>query len=482
MRNSRLLLPLIGGVAAGLTGTALALEPPSGSVEDELRELRQKIDILERKLEVEKEAKEAEKAKQTATVEAGPKGFAIKSTDGAHTLKLRGLLHADGRFYFGGEGTDSRTGRTGGNDDTFLLRRVRPILEGTVFNIFDFRFMPDFGGGNTVIQDAWVDARFFPWAQLLGGKFKTPFGIERLQSASAIRFVERALPNNLVPNRDLGVELHGDLWNGAVSYAAAWLNGVSDGGSSDEFGDFDSNVDKDAAARLFVHPFLNSDIVPLQGLGLGAAVSFVDASGNPTAPNLPRYKTPAQRTFFQYRFTEGDPSNTIADGDRLRISPQAYYYYGPFGLLGEYVTVSQEVSRVLATGVRRDELDHDAWQVAASYVLTGEASTFKGVTPKSPFSIDNRTWGALELVGRYSELNIDEDTFSGGGDSFADPTRSAQEAAAWAVGFNWYLNQNLKLVLDYEQTSFEGGGGGTADAPEDREDEQALLSRIQLAF
>jgi hypothetical protein len=33
-----------------------------------------------------------------------------------------------------------------------------------------------------------------------------------------------------------------------------------------------------------------------------------------------------------------------ADGQRLRISPQASYYYGPFGFLGEYGSESQDVS------------------------------------------------------------------------------------------------------------------------------------------
>jgi phosphate-selective porin OprO and OprP len=97
-------------------------------------------------------------------------------------------------------------------------------------------------------------------------------------------------------------------------------------------------------------------------------------------------------------------------------------------------------------------------------------------------SIENGTWGALEIKARYSELDLDEDTFTGGANSFADLTTAAEEATAWAVGFNWYLNQNVKLVLDYEHTTFEGGGGGTAASPRDREDEQVLLSRLQLYF
>ena len=62
------------------------------------------------------------------------------------------------------------------------------------------------------------------------------------------------------------------------------------------------------------------------------------------------------------------------------------------------------------------------------------------------------------------------------------PRRRAEEAAAWALGLNWYLNQNVKLAFDYEQTEFEGGGGGTAEAPSDREDEKVVLGRLQLYF
>ncbi|MGH8584381.1 MAG: porin [Gammaproteobacteria bacterium] len=132
--------------------------------------------------------------------------------------------------------------------------------------------------------------------------------------------------------------------------------------------------------------------------------------------------------------------------------------------------------------MREEDFHHDAWQVAGSYVLTGEESTYKGVKPARPFSIENGHWGAFEIKARYSELDLDEDSFAGGANSFADPTTAAEKAVAWAVGFNWYLNQNVKFVVDYEHTVFDGGGGGTAISPRDREDENVILSRVQLAF
>src|SRR5437867_4298090 len=65
------------------------------------------------------------------------------------------------------------------------------------------------------------------------GKMKSPFGIERLQSAQGLLFVERSLANNIVPNRDVGVQVHGELAQGAFGYQLALLNGVTDGGNID---------------------------------------------------------------------------------------------------------------------------------------------------------------------------------------------------------------------------------------------------------
>ena len=56
------------------------------------------------------------------------------------------------------------------------------------------------------------------------------------------------------------------------------------------------------------------------------------------------------------------------------------------------------------------KLRHDAWQIAVSYFLTGEDASFRGVKPKQDFDFGTG-WGAWELVARYSEINLDEDTF-----------------------------------------------------------------------
>jgi len=336
--------------------------------------------------------------------------------------------------------------------------------------------MPDFGNGRTVVQDAYIDTRFDPRAKLRAGKFKTPFGIERLQSASDIRFVQRALPNNLVPNRDIGLQLHGELGGGAFQYAVAALNGVSDGRSSEDAGDVDNNGDKDVAARVFGYPFFTSDSYWLRGLGVGFAATYADQRGDPTnTPLPPQYRTPGQQPFFAYR---AGATGTYADGERVRWSPQLSWYAGSFGVLGEYVKVRQDVARRAPVGFRTATLEHDAWQLALNWVLTGEEASYKDIKPKAPFALGGDGWGAFELVARASALDLDDASFDGGTASFADPASAASEARAVAIGLNWYLNRNLKYVLDFERTSFDGGAPGGRD----RASEKAVLGRVQVTF
>jgi phosphate-selective porin OprO/OprP len=438
-----------------LTGPLQAQDEPQ-TQDEKIQELDQKIRVLERKDEIRQE-QEAEKAKTATSVTSGKDGFSIKSADGAYVFKLRGYTQFDGRFF---RNDDQRPAI-----DTFTLRRVRPIFEGTVFKIFDFRIMPDFGQGQTVLFDAYVEGRFSPYFKVRAGKFKPPVGLERLQSATDIFFVERALPTNLVPNRDLGVQVSGDFNGGVASYAVGVFNGVADGGNQ---ADADNNDGKDVDGRVFFQPFLVSG-GPFKNLGFGIAASTGNHEGTLTATGLPGYRTPAQQTFFSYRSDATAAGTVIADGRHTRLSPQGYFYSGPFGLLAEYVQSKQEVRR----GPVVTDLTHTAWQAAGSWVLAGGEPSYKGVSPKQNFDPKNHTWGAFELVARYSKIELDDDTFP----VFANPASAARSAEAWAAGVNWYLNKSVKVMLDYEATKFDGGS-----TTGDREDENILFSRFQIAF
>jgi phosphate-selective porin OprO/OprP len=458
---------VIGFIAAALAVTGRGQQP---SVDQRLEQLEQEIRVLKRQRELDQEAsvqKAQESAKTTPTLVAGKDGFALKSADGNFQLKLRGQVQVDGRFFL----DDDSKGFT----DTFLLRRVRPIVEGTLFKNFDFRLMPDFGGGSTVLQDAYLEWTYWPFAKLRAGKFKPQVGLERLQSDSDQCFMENGFPSALLPARDVGLQLGGDFLGGTIAYAAGIYNGVADGSS----GDIETTGEgKEVAARLFVQPFKKTDIEPLQNLGVGVAATYGDQQGSATSPSLPSLKTGGQNTFFSYRNVTGVASNTaFADGQHLRVVPQGYYYWARLGLLGEYALSEQGVTRPTTPSRLHDTLRNTAWQIAGSLLLTDDVASYKGVNPRRPFDPKNGTWGAFELIARFGQLDVDDEALP----AFADPSKSASRATAWAVGLNWYLNKNVRAWLDYEQTAFNGGAG-TTPAVKDRPDEKALLTRIQLIF
>ena len=454
-------------VAVLLAPTASRAQEPAQTVQSpapenpaqlraRLEDLDAQLRILRRQLEVDKE-QGTEQARQAPSPAAGRGGFSLQSADGHFRLRFRGLVHADGRFFI----RDSERRGT----DSFLLRRVRPIVEATIYRQFDLRIMTDFGNGATALQDAYIDARLRPQLKIRAGKFKAPVGLERLASASELTFIERALPTLLVPNRDIGLMVHGDLAAGRVAYAAGVFNGVADGGSADA----DIADGKDVVARVFAQPFLGRRSSAWQGLGAGLAFSYGRQQGvSALATGLPTLRTSGQQAFFAYRGDDAGAGSTLAAGTHVRVAAQGHYYAGPFGLLAEHVLSTQDVRR----GAVAATFDRTAWQLAGSWVLTGETPSFRGVAPRAPFDAAAGTWGAVELTARYSALRIDDAAFP----TFANPATAASGANAWTAGVNWILNPGVKIQLNVERTTFE-----TAAAPP-RRPENNVLTRIQFGF
>lgn len=485
VRGATFVLLLVTGTllrpvaAAAQEATARRDAEEAAALRSEIERLDQRLKILERRLELQQEAAAATAA-TAPVVRAAPDRFSLASSNGQTFIRLRGVLNVDNRSFGNGLAPSGSALAPGSNG--FVLRQVRPLVEGTLGGFVDFRLMPDFAGGRAIVQDAYLVVRFKPWFAVTAGKFKAPFGLERLQGDTDTRFIERALPDRLVPNRDIGVQVSGELKGGLLAYQAAWLNGAADGGSSDgnSSPDSDNNDQKDLALRVFALPFRDTQLFALRGLGVGLGASFadqrgtVDATGAAVQSLLPGYRTNGQQTFAAYR---GGTTPTLAWGRRTRLSPQAYYYYGPFGALAEYVTVDQDVRRVNGTSIRQDTLHHQAWQFGVAWSVTGEDEGYRVAVPKQPFVPGGPGWGSLELTARIAALAFDADAFDGGANSYANPVGNAARARAWTLGANWGLTQNFKLLLNYERTDFTAAAGFAAPPAE-----KLLLTRFQLQY
>jgi len=433
--------------------------PAENQQSTQVQDLDQKVRILERQRELDQQAA-ADAAKAQPKITLNANGFSFSSADSNFVAQLHGVIQNDSRtFLADGGGTAGK--------DTFLLRRARPIFSGTVFRNFDFNFTPDFGGSGVVIYDAYLNYHYNPAFQIEAGRFKAPIGLESLQQDVWITFNERSLVTDLLPNRDMGFELHGDLLGGKVSYAAGIFNGTPDyitPPASTQAVDDDKAFD----GRLFLQPFKTSDETYLQGLGFGVGGSYEDDTGSTAASDLTSgYKTDGQQTFYSYA------TGVYASGRHWRLSPQGYYYYGPFSVMGEYAISDQQVTKTTTSA----DIRNSAWETTVGWVLTGEDASYNGITPRHPFDPRNGSWGAFQVVARYADLYIDDRNFA----TYA-LAGSASEAKAWSVGLNWFLNRDIRVDASFSRTTFNGGGGTVNNGPVTAQPENVVFTRVQLGF
>ncbi len=387
-------------------------------------------------------------AERSPSGRAAGNGVGITSADGYVRIRLGAVLQLDGRFFPSPGGVEAPA--------TFLVRRARPVFELALGELFDLRLMPDFGEGKAAVYDAYVDIHPRPWLRLRAGKMKTEVGLQRLQSDQYYEMIERALPTGLVPTRDVGVQLHGEVEGGLVAYAVGVFNGAADRSSSSDV-DLDGN--KEVAGRVFVHPFRATALAALANVGAGVAGSYGRERGSPSRPDLPSYLSSGQLPFFAYR------KEAFAAGERTRVSPGLYAYVGPVGLIAEYARSSQRV----AAGTAAATLAHSAWQATLGVVVTGEDASFSGVSPARP--VDAGGPGAFEVVTRVEAQQLDRAAFP----AFADPETAARRAQGLGAGLNWYLTDRVKASADYERTSYDGGA-----ATGDRPAENAVVARLQM--
>ena len=459
-----------------------------------------RLSVVERNQEIAAE-EAAKKATTAPNISFNDKGFVIKSADNQHALRLGGTLQLDDRQYIN-QANDA--------NNQFIVRRARVYASGTLWKYIDFRFMPDFGlvdaqnlRNTAIIADAWLNFKAIPEAQVQAGKYKPPLGLEMLQSDQNTVFMERSATTQLQPSRALGVQVHGLLFDDELSYAV----GVFSESPNNYTQTVDTNLGYGIAARLFARPFVN-DADELSGLGFGVAGSYANdfdpgASGNTAISNgLNSYASDTGVTFFNWQSGTGSPTR---DGAIYRIIPQAFYYYGPFGIQAEYILQSQGVELVGAGATNPQIRDTSwAWQTTLSYNLTGEDNGFDSLTPKNNFDFfqtdDPDAVGLWQIAFRADQLQLDEDLFQRLPDSSTTTTlvngntsnnarTNARGFNSYSLGFNWYLNPNIRASANavYTQWYYSANGGTSGiGVPSNNSNitnnEFGITTRLQLFF
>lgn len=346
-------------------------------------------------------------------------------------LKLGMRLHVDLRSPWLGNSPASATPSV-----QVVARRTQLQLSSTFLQTIDSDFIVDFlgGGERTRVEHAFLNFRPRRWLQAQVGLGKVPMGHEFFTvSSNAMDFIERSLLfTNINPQYEPGAALHGALWDDRVEYWAGYnINSP------------DSKKHHDAVARLA--------FMPVRGVSLGA-------SG------------------FWGRREEADELQwKLATGYKLMEKPISIK--GPYqGVGGEFAAYHGSVSFKAEYGLRletseqgQERLRTQGLYASASWVLTGEQKTVKGVEPREPLDfLQNRQGlGAWELAARYGRLWGDV--------ALEDGVRSPR-VQELSLGLNWYLTSYVRWMLGVNMYRAEGVPAVS------NEKLLQVLARAQLAF
>lgn len=422
MRYSLLAL----AVGAALAGTSLDASAQSRDSEIEalkaqIAELMEKVQSLEERTDAQSDVNidtaqrlDDMSAKTPAVETKG--GIKITSPDKKFEAQLGGRIHFDA--YAFDRDVASTTGTT-------EFRRARLTLSGKALG-WEYKMEQDFGAGTNLdgLRDLYI-AKNALGGKFTIGHFKPYRSMEELTSSNEILMMERpfasasGLFNGRQFQQGVGYMRAGDSYTAGLSvFNLRGAAGVRNEGVG--------------VAGRFTWAPINRDTATLHLGGWFSVEDLNQGSANTSAS-------------VSYAGRRG-PSQTIASvtgaaGDKITAyGAEVAGSFGPTFFQGEYVQSTFEQPHLA-----RDQ-NVATWYLQGSWILNGGHKPYKAATGVfgSPKVGENGLW---ELTARY--------------DTIENKDIRNREANSWLLGLNYYVNPNLRFMLNYTKGENEVNGDET---------------------
>ena len=395
---------------------------------------------------------------QLGTPGLTPGKFELKDKPGDFAWRTIGRIHYDTAFF-------DKDGKFDQND-AGQFRRLRLGVAGTLNTNWKFKAEYDFRESDKGIEglkDAYVeyvgklpgiDPVAHPTSIKIGQSHE-PFSFDLINSSNNGLFVERAMPVNALANyvgeRNPGIKL--TTWTNHFTYSGGIFGTrqqetISDKGA-DETNPREFNDGYAATGRVTWAPWHDGGHV----LHLGSGVSY-------------RGFKDGNNVQLRERMEVNETSIRLIDTGKfgadhlLRWNGEFVVVQGPFTLQSEYL--GMQVNTAVGAPY------FQGYYVSAGWFLTGESRPYKfqegifdSVKPQS--LVGKGGWGAWELVGRFSDTDLNAgDVIVGGREKNL------------SVGLNWYPVQNVRFQTNYVKVLDVEGGKYAGSEP------SAIVTRMAV--
>jgi phosphate-selective porin OprO/OprP len=371
------------------------------------------------------------------------KGLRMESADGSIFFRL-GVNIQNDWAWISPDGT--LRDDVGPIEDGVEFRRARLTAAGTINGNVEYEAEYDFAGGDADFKWVYMGLLGIPYiGNVRVGYMKEPLGLDFLTSNTKTIFMERGLPMALVPQENTGFMVHNHVMDDHLTYQVGVFRDV------DAFGDDTGDGEYSVTGRVTGLPVYENEGARLIHLGVAGSLRNVED---------PEYRI-RQRP-------ETHLSERLVDTGEFSVD-EIGLFATELAIIMDSLLVQGE--SVLAHVDARGGRDPEFWgyYLGASYLLTGEHREYKtssgvmsGVTPKRDFAFgEGGGPGAVELTARCSHLDLKDDGMNGG------------ELDTFTAGVNWYLNPNVRVMLNYVYADSHELNNGDA---------HILQTRFQMAF
>jgi phosphate-selective porin OprO/OprP len=395
----------------------------------------------------------------------------ICTADGENCVSLTSRVHFDvgGYDYRPNSAATSPQKLDSGEN----VRRARIGVLGKFFGDWNYALVYDFGGssdgfggtapgslpggGTSGIENAYLSyTGFKPFGGKMaieGGIMDVPWTLDEATSSNDILFMERASAGVIAQNIAAGDfrSAVGTRWWNDDFWAGAYVTGPTTGSihsaSVTSATSVASTEQYGAVVRAAGQIVSGKDYSLHLG---GDAEWLVQPPRNLVtgAQTLTLSDRPELRI---------DPTSLISTGAIANVSGAQVYgveaaaTYGSLYFQGEYYWFN--IDRTANTGLPplggASSLKFDGGYAEASYVLTGEShkynaasASYAGIKPDHPFSWQANSWGAWEIAGRFSRMNLNDQIATAAG-------IAGGEQNIYTASLNWYINGNVRFMFNY---------------------------------
>ncbi len=315
--------------------------------------------------------------------------------------------------------------------DGVSLRRARFAVKGQLRKDWYGELDVDFANGVLELKDAYMRYDGLRNFAFQVGNFKENFAIQTNTTSRYLQFIERPMATAFAPSRHIGIQANYTIplfWATAGVFFQPVEDAEVRANVEDNNKDFGRGPGHTFTGKVVVRPLYKMEDASLH-IGFAASYRTPKADMSPSKWGAVRISSRNATNINRKKYLD---TGNIADvNHEVMMTAELAGHWK--GLRWEAAYLADNIH------VHNGTTKHFYGIYAqAGYLLFGGRQNYDAGGAKYTRITPGRDWGDVELCARFDRLDLDSQGVYGGA------------ANAWTAGLNYYVNPNIKMMVNYQ--------------------------------